>query len=65
MIRLTISPLLVALLAAPALAHIGHLADEGHGHTHWQDYAILGGLAAVAAGWALARYIARRASRRA
>jgi hypothetical protein len=65
MIRLAVSSLFVALATAPALADLGHLADEGHGHTHWQDFAILGGVAAVAVGWALARYFARRASRRA
>lgn len=65
MIRLAVSSLFVALATAPAFAHLGHLADEGHGHTHWLDFAFLGGAAAAAIGWALARYFTRRASRRA
>lgn len=44
-----ISRILIALatLVTPslALAHPGHVADLGHGHTHWVVYAI--GAAAV------------------
>jgi hypothetical protein len=54
-----------ALTAAPALAHPGHLLDEGHGHFHWDELLILGGIAAVVAGYGLARLYRRRHHRRA
>jgi hypothetical protein len=33
-----------------AYAHPGHLAENGHGHSHWIALIALGGLAVLAAG---------------
>jgi len=64
MMRLiSVASLLAGLSATPALADVGHLLDAGHGHSHWGDYAILAGIAAVAAGWWLARLARRRSTR--
>lgn len=33
-----------------ALAHPGHIVNDGHGHSHWLALFILGGLGVLAAG---------------
>jgi hypothetical protein len=44
--------LLAALPGTAALAHTGHIADAGHGHSHWLAIAALVGVGAVgAAAW--------------
>ncbi|WP_213161753.1 DUF6732 family protein [Kaustia mangrovi] len=48
-----------------ALAHPGHLADEGHGHSHYIALAIFLGVAAISAGLVLRRALRKRAERRA
>jgi hypothetical protein len=55
----------LALTAIPALAHPGHLLEEGHGHVHWDEVLILAGIAAVVAGYGLARLYRHRRRRRA
>jgi membrane protein DedA with SNARE-associated domain len=52
--------LLAALPATAALAHSGHVADGGHGHTHWLAIVALVGAAAVGA----AAWLGRRKERR-
>jgi hypothetical protein len=52
------SPLLFMLLAAPALAHPGHLAESG-GHTHWLALMAVA-TALVIGGVGLVRLLARR-----
>jgi type VI protein secretion system component VasK len=37
----------LALTAAPALAHTGHVLEEGHGHVHWDEWLIIAGVGAV------------------
>jgi membrane protein DedA with SNARE-associated domain len=55
--------LLSALPGTAALAHTGHIADAGHGHSHWLAIAALVGAAAVGAAawlrWRTDRRIAR------
>jgi hypothetical protein len=53
----------VALAAAPALAHPGHLLDTGAGHSHLIDVALLAGAALAATGWGLAVLTRRIAAR--
>jgi len=57
--RLFITTALVALAATPALAHPGHILDDGYGHNHVMDFAIIGGAALAAAGWGV-HWLARR-----
>ena len=47
---LTSLTLLTALSATQALAHPGHLAPVGHGHSHWLEYGVLVGLAVITVG---------------
>jgi hypothetical protein len=54
----------LALTAIPALAHPGHLLEEGHGHVHWDEVLILAGIAAVVAGYGLARLYRHRRRQR-
>ena len=64
--RITLSIATLALSALPALAHTGHLADNGSGHEHFTGFIALGaalGIAAALAGIALFRRA--RARRRA
>ena len=49
----------LALTFSPALAHPGHLLDEGHAHVHWDELLIVAGFAAVLIGYGAAR-ISRR-----
>ncbi len=53
----------LVLTTVPALAHPGHLLDEGHGHVHWDEILIFAGVAAVVAGYGLARLYRRRRRR--
>lgn len=66
--RLFITSAVVALAAAPALAHPGHILDGGYGHNHVMDYALIGGAAIAAGGWGLAaltrRFVLARLARR-
>lgn len=55
-----ISTVVLAVLAGPALADPGHLADAGHGHAHWLALAGFAGAGVVAAGLVLRRRIVRR-----
>jgi hypothetical protein len=48
-----------AVSAVPALAHVGHVLDEGHGHVHWDELLIVAGLVAVLIGYGLARLYRR------
>ena len=50
----------LALTVSSALAHPGHLLDEGHGHVHWPALLIIGGIAAVVVGYGLARLYRHR-----
>ena len=54
---------ILALTATPALADLGHLLEEGHGHVHWDEWLILAGIAAVAFGYGAARLIRHRRRR--
>jgi len=58
-----IAAILTLALPAQALAHPGHVAEAGHGHSHMVALAILALLALAALGWLVARALAR-ASRR-
>jgi hypothetical protein len=51
----------IALLATPALAHPEHLANAGHGHSHWLALVIFGGIATYAAMTMMRRRAARKA----
>jgi hypothetical protein len=55
----------LALTATPALADLGHVLEEGHGHVHWDELLILGGIAAVVCGYGAARLYRHRRRRRA
>jgi hypothetical protein len=55
---------ILALAATPALAHTGHLLEEGHGHVHWDELLIFAGLAAVFLGYGLARLYRHRRRQR-
>ena len=55
----------LALTAAPALAHPGHLLDEGHSHVHWDELLIVAGVGAVLIGYGAARLYRRHRRRRA
>lgn len=50
------------ITAAPALADVGHMLERGHGHVHWDELAILAGIAAAAIGYGAAR-LCRRAGK--
>ena len=54
----------LALTLAPALAHPGHLLDEGHSHVHWDELLIVVGVAALVIGSGAA-HLFRRHRRRA
>ena len=54
----------LALAATPALAHTGHLLEEGHGHIHWDELLILASIAAVLVGYGLARLYRHRRRQR-
>lgn len=41
--------LLAVAPAAAALAHPGHVAADGYGHTHWLAIAAVAGIAAIGA----------------
>ena len=58
--RIAMIPFAAAAWAPAALAHPGHVADQGHGHAHWLALAILGGLGLVALLYGLYRASARR-----
>jgi membrane protein DedA with SNARE-associated domain len=55
--------LLSALPGTAVLAHTGHIADAGEGHSHWLALAALAGAAAIGAAawlrWRADRRIAR------
>ncbi len=56
--KLSLAIATLALSALPALAHTGHLMDNGSGHEHITGYIALGaalGIAASVAGIALFR----------
>jgi hypothetical protein len=55
----------LALTLTPALAHPGHLLDEGHGHVHWDELLIVAGVAAVLIGSGAAHLYRRHRRRRA
>lgn len=38
--RITTFIIAVAALSAEAIAHPGHIADQGHGHDHWFVYVL-------------------------
>jgi len=57
--RLSTTAVLIALAATPALAHPGHIFDDGYGHNHVMDFAIISGAVLAAAGWG-ASWLARR-----
>ncbi len=52
---------LCSITVTPALADLGHLGEDGHGHAHWLALAIFGGLAL----WGGVKLLRRRAARRA
>lgn len=52
--------IVLAGLPAAALAHPGHVADAGYGHTHWLAVAAVAGAAVVGA----TTWLRRRADRR-
>jgi hypothetical protein len=49
----------LALTLTPALAHPGHLLDEGHSHVHWDELLIVVGVAAVVIGSGAAHFFRR------
>ena len=55
----------LALTATPALADLGHLLEQGHGHIHWDELLILAAVAAVVLGYGAARLYRHRRRRRA
>jgi hypothetical protein len=55
----------LAFTATPALADLGHLLEEGHGHVHWDEILIFVGIAAVIVGYGAARLYRHRRRRRA
>ena len=55
----------LALTATPALADLGHVLEEGHGHVHWDELLIFAGLAAVLIGYGAARLYRHRRRRQA
>jgi len=55
--------LLSALPGTAALAHTGHIADAGHGHSHWLAIAALVGVGAVGAAAWQRRRVERRIAR--
>ena len=56
---------ILALTASPALADLGHLLEEGHGHFHWDELLIFAGVAAAAVSYGAAGLIRHRRRRRA
>jgi hypothetical protein len=64
--KISLVSVFVALSALPALAHTGHLADNGSGHEHFTALLALGGALGIAAAVAaLALFRRARARRRA
>ncbi len=57
--RLVAIAAFTVLAVAPALAHPGHIFDDGYGHNHVMDFAIIGGAVLAAAGWGVS-WLARR-----
>ncbi len=55
----------LALAAVPALAHPGHVLDEGHNHFHWDELLIIAGVGAVLIGYGAAQLLRRHRRRRA
>jgi hypothetical protein len=55
----------LALTATPALADLGHVLEDGHGHVHWDDLLIIAGLGAALLGYGLSRLYRHRRRRRA
>ena len=53
----------LVLTATPALADLGHLLEEGHGHVHWDELLIFAGIAAVLVGYGAARLYRHRRRR--
>ena len=53
----------LALTATPALADLGHVLEEGHGHVHWDEWLIVAGIAAVFLGLGAARLFQHRRRR--
>ncbi len=55
----------LALTLSPALAHPGHLLDEGHAHVHWDELLIVAGIGAVLIGYGATHLFRRHRRRRA
>jgi len=55
----------LVLTLSPALAHPGHLLDEGHSHVHWDELLIVAGIGAVLIGYGAAQLYHRHRRRRA
>jgi len=55
----------LAVTATPALADLGHLLEDGHGHVHWDEMLIVAGIAAVLVGYGAARLYRHRRRRQA
>jgi uncharacterized membrane-anchored protein YitT (DUF2179 family) len=56
---------ILALIATPALADLGHVLEDGHGHVHWDDLLIIAGIGAALVGYGLSRLYRHRRRRRA
>jgi hypothetical protein len=50
---------LLCVLSSPALAHPGHISDQGSGHSHLAAAAIVFGLLVAGASYALAMLLRR------
>jgi hypothetical protein len=65
MSRSLVSLATLALTATPALADLGHMLDQGHGHVHWDDLLIIAAIGAALIGYGLSRLYRHRHRRRA
>ena len=59
MTRISLIALALGASTSVALADPGHLADHGHGHTHWLGYALLAAAVSIPAGIVLARRLCK------